>query len=63
MLHLIVPLETVVCCLHFLGDDEVMSGWVKRPEVGAQDHDAEADVYVVVGLFHSSFELIREVLA
>jgi hypothetical protein len=40
-----------------------MSGWVKRPEVGAQDHDAEADVYVVVGLFHSSFELIREVLA
>jgi hypothetical protein len=44
-------------------DDETIFWWIEGPEVGAEHHDAEVDVHVVVVLFHTLFERVGQILA
>ena len=63
MLHLIIPLEAVVCREDLLRDCELVCGRMKWPEVRAEDHDTETDLIVIgVGLLDASLELLSEVL-
>lgn len=63
MLGLVVLLEALVRGLDGGGNDEAVLGGVEGPEVGAEDHDAEGDVHVVVVLLHALFEGVREIFA
>lgn len=63
VLDLVVLLETVIGWQDFCGNYKFMPGRVQGPEICAENHDAEANVHVVVVLCHPFFELIGEILA
>lgn len=61
----VVTSEPLIGRQNFLGDGEFTVGWVEWPEVGAEDHDREANAKfaIVVRLGHLLIELVGEILA
>ena len=60
MLRLVVSLEPIIGRKNFFGDDEIIPGCIKRPEVRPKNHNAEVEVGVFgVSVLHTFFELIR----
>ena len=63
MLLLIILLEAVVCRQDIRRNDEVIRGRAEGPEIGAENHDAECNVHIIMILLHPLLELISEILA
>ena len=64
MFCLVVLLEVDMGYCDLSGDDEVMSGRIKRPKIGTKNPDAERDILGVrVVLHHVQFERIGKIFA